>query len=1178
MIYAYPASPLKPASSSEPPVSRLAIPGSRINQPRGFALIATISVMILLVMIALAMLSLSTIELRVSRNGDAMQEARANARLALMLALGELQKQAGPDQRVTATGGITGTSANHRHIAGVWESWRADPFSPPSSYASVKKDKFKGWLVSHKDPTVVEQVSFALNGSFTDPVEMLGEGTLGNGADKKDYLTAGKVSVQTGRKGKMAWVAMDEGVKARVDIPMEQNTGSVAERSANLGAASRVAFEKVYSQYDPFTSQTKKFISLKETELSLHADMGKYAHDLTVWSQGPMTNVVDGGLREDMSLLTDGSSLPSQFANAHIYSGRSNGLAGADPYWQQIFEYASLYKKVRNVNGLPLVDTNVPNGYVPVKWDSSRRGFAAKKDPPKGMLLAPVIAKVQVVFSLISRRSHGPWPAAIWNRTRDPKRKYMLHLLYSPIVTLYNPYNVAIKFDKMKVEFENVPIGFQFYRNNQAQTTRQLPMNQLYVWHETNSNVTKSFSITLQGKGASGHVDPNDPEPVTLLPGEVRVFSPYFEPGYSWFKELGNGNGFDYFDWQDKTNKVISVPGWLGLGIGYDADWLTPRIALSPQDGDHLGILALSWTDTVRVDYSLLPSQASKNRMQIRTLLYKGNRVKRLGVIDVDYGSKNKLQSMLPPPKGKQYTYPQRGEAGVTCGQIYENGNTPIADYERPQAFCVFSLYGKTAFGGTPGAADGRHASKAWTHLNVISNVSEMDLTKDHPSRFAYEMNFEPLPGNADNQVQVDKDDRGNFITGHTALNGLKFGTHNEIPIAPIQSIANLQNANLCSSGYLPKFDYPVANSFAHPLMPAGSVRVGDMLDHSYLLNHYLYDRFYCSTVSEYSGAMFGSKSRTTEKVFEDFLKGEQPLLDHRFIAWTSGGKSIADILDEVTGTGAGKEGYKKIAAYQMLRGEWNVNSLSIPAWKTMLAGLHQTDFPIYDVLSQKIIKRTKAVNPMSRFRLPNGKAEKTSDPDLARRQRWTGYRELDDTELNELAEAIVEEVRARGPFLSLAEFVNRRLTGSSQETRSGALQAAIDRTKINDDLKQDGLEITAHTVRDYEYKNVDAATGNSAQGAPGSITQGHILNALGNAVTVRSNTFTIRAYGESLDANGNVRARAWCEAVVQRVPEYLDNSEEPDVKTADLTSPVNIHFGRRMRIVSFRWLSPDEV
>ena len=58
------------------------------KSPAGFALIATISVMVLLVMIALAMLSLSTIELRSGQNAKVMGEAKANARLALMLALG----------------------------------------------------------------------------------------------------------------------------------------------------------------------------------------------------------------------------------------------------------------------------------------------------------------------------------------------------------------------------------------------------------------------------------------------------------------------------------------------------------------------------------------------------------------------------------------------------------------------------------------------------------------------------------------------------------------------------------------------------------------------------------------------------------------------------------------------------------------------------------------------------------------------------------------------------------------------------------------------------------------------------------------------------------------------------------------------------------------------------------
>ena len=72
---------------------------------RGFALVATVSMMVLLTLVAIAMLSLSTIEQRSSGGGanDADRMARANARMALMIALGDLQKAAGPDQRVTAT-------------------------------------------------------------------------------------------------------------------------------------------------------------------------------------------------------------------------------------------------------------------------------------------------------------------------------------------------------------------------------------------------------------------------------------------------------------------------------------------------------------------------------------------------------------------------------------------------------------------------------------------------------------------------------------------------------------------------------------------------------------------------------------------------------------------------------------------------------------------------------------------------------------------------------------------------------------------------------------------------------------------------------------------------------------------------------------------------------------------
>lgn len=38
----------------------------------------------------------------------------------------------------------------------------------------------------------------------------------------------------------------------------------------------------------------------------------------------------------------------------------------------------------------------------------------------------------------------------------------------------------------------------------------------------------------------------------------------------------------------------------------------------------------------------------------------------------------------------------------------------------------------------------------------------------------------------------------------------------------------------------------------------------------------------------------------------------------------------------------------------------------------------------------------------------------------------WQGWRNLSDTELDQLAGEIVNEVKARGPFRSMAEFVNR--------------------------------------------------------------------------------------------------------------------------------------------------------
>ena len=101
---------------------------------------------------------------------------------------------------------------------------------------------------------------------------------------------------------------------------------------------------------------------------------------------------------------------------------------------------------------------------------------------------------------------------------------------------------------------------------------------------------------------------------------------------------------------------------------------------------------------------------------------------------------------------------------------------------------------------------------------------------------------------------------------------------------------------------------------------------------------------------------------------------------------------------------------------------------------------------------------------------------------------------------------------------------------------------------------------------------------GNRSTGIPGWLTQADILQAIGPSISVRSDTFRIRAYGESVDPNtGKVKARAYCEAVVQRTPQYTDPTNPPEQDSTALTK-TNATCGRKFIITSFRWLSPNEI
>ena len=264
------------------------------------------------------------------------------------------------------------------------------------------------------------------------------------------------------------------------------------------------------------------------------------------------------------------------------------------------------------------------------------------------------------------------------------------------------------------------------------------------------------------------------------------------------------------------------------------------------------------------------------------------------------------------------------------------------------------------------------------------------------------------------------------------------------------------------------------------------------------------------------------------------------------------------------------------MASTSLYNGGFNVNSTSKAAWKAVLAGLKGQAIP-----NANGSAKDTALTKFARAFDASG-ANGVSKP-------WSSYRELSDKEIDALAAAIVSEVRRRGPFMSLSDFVNRRLINDDAFGLKGALQAAIDFTDGNSGSSypinktainnaggtfnqpaganlMNGTGLTTRRVQYYPNDNPwpdtplverfpslrsmtpfldgsnkpDKTKIVSGLGAPGIVSQMDVLNSIGPNLTARSDTFVVRAYGEALDGKGETIGKAWVEVVVQRSTEYI--------------------------------------
>jgi hypothetical protein len=259
--------------------------------------------------------------------------------------------------------------------------------------------------------------------------------------------------------------------------------------------------------------------------------------------------------------------------------------------------------------------------------------------------------------------------------------------------------------------------------------------------------------------------------------------------------------------------------------------------------------------------------------------------------------------------------------------------------------------------------------------------------------------------------------------------------------------------------------------------------------------------------------------------------------------------------------------------------------------------------------------------------------------------RNWDGFANLSDGQIEMLAKAIIAEnkerftVSVRGerdqtpltgtrrfgghdksttPYLGLAEFINRFLCQQTWANRCGALQAAIfradaegaglsNRLGLRDPQSPvlGSIRVNAASLNTSEtpwFRHPDnIEVGNNggrvhtALGAPGNLLQSDLLQSLGTALATRSDTFTLRCFGESILPSGETGV-AWMEVVVQRTPEFIDRADPAETgssapkplgfgapTTADAATNQNLSLinhilGRRFKVTSMRWLKTDEI
>jgi len=813
-------------------------------------------------------------------------------------------------------------------------------------------------------------------------------------------------------------------------------------------------------------------------------------------------------------------------------------------------------------------------------------------------------------------------------------------ILVQPVVTLWNPYNVKLTVPAFltKAYPTYMPVAFDItYRadTTAAKTTFSRNFSQ---W------VSGSLNCTVGSVGSGS---------MSFEPGQTRVFSMAPAPLVS------------YNTGQSVPTQLLT-PGYVAAetsGILLNTGQAVPtgsllsfrmRKALSAGGGD-------SYRNGIYFDFDPVNTEEAPVRYSFEGLndalyeqLYGANTSApwEATLASPRFFGAFSFGARLSNDGVAQYSS-RTGVRTVSKGFLQANPFTNYTELGRKSAYemtvFAWSSSDVTSTANLPVGNKIRYSSGGYNLVNMAffsaSNPAFTYSGSLNLLNAPFDLDFRTVTGAMDTGVPQSDGTQGYVVTGLDAASGLSKAVIAELPVRPLVSLAELQACDLRYTNPVPPYmTNLVGNGDASPILPANDV-VGpwikqgensaqprDMIppahmqyDDSYCLNHLLFDDWFVSSLAPRPADRAGLRPTAGNELkwnaavmtslkaaWSEFTAGTTPLPNTAYAAaGTAAAFDVGVTGDPFGGTAtpALPVGYLRVASHLRVTDQFNVNSVSVPAWRAILGSLRAREVPVLAPGSSTTTSVTAAGTPLPRMQV----APETSTVAGNASRAVLGFASLTDDQLDQLAAEIVAQVRLRGPFLSLSEFVNRRLAAADGTATDPSLAGAVGMAlrKIEAALTKpaadfgkttstksafagtsllaagpDGnplLALGQFTDASGDYAHPKAAEGNSNFGLPGWPRQADVLRPLAPIITVRDDTVVVRAFGAAAGPGGGT-ARAWCEVVLVRAPEYVDTRvaahEAPlgDGITSGTSGLVNVALGRRYKVVSFRWLRPQEL